>query len=202
MIFCALIHVIELKLLDDQKLGGTLRKSRILSLTNTAWWHHSRPEIPFCLIDAYCSGHWPKISPLDEDTELSRVEMNWVWSEKRAMLKTKQGKIVPLLTSVYDKSLDLERSVSRNDSSFSLSVWRTEFSFLFLFSIFKNLKTKFSFSSRISRFLRKISLSLLDFWDFEEKNPFLFSIFKIWIEKFLFLLSMYKILPIIFLSLL
>ena len=52
----------------------------------------------------------------------------------------------------------------RNYSFFSLSIWKTEF--LFLFLILKNWKTKLSFSSLISRFVWKISLlNFLILWD-------------------------------------
>ena len=47
----------------------------------------------------------------------------------------------------------------RNDSYSSLSSWRIVFSFLFLFSIFKILRHKFSFSSRFVRFLKQFSFS-------------------------------------------
>ena len=80
--------------------------------------------------------------------------------------------------SVIDNSLDLEKISRRNDSYFSLSSWRIIFSFLFLFSIFKILRPKFSFSSpfvrcfkrillllSIFKIVKKNSLSTLDLWD-------------------------------------
>ena len=69
-----------------------------------------------------------------------------------------------------DKSLDLEKFSKRNDSQFSLSSWRGEFSYLVLLSIFKILRKKFSFSSRFSRFYIEIH--------------FLLSIFKIFKMKY------------------
>ena len=69
-----------------------------------------------------------------------------------------------------DKSLDLEKFSKRNDSQFSLSSWRSEFSYLVLLSIFKILRKKFSFSSRFSRFYIEIH--------------FLLSIFKIFKMKY------------------
>ena len=78
-----------------------------------------------------------------------------------------------------DKSLDLEKFSKRNDSQFSLSSWRGEFSYLVLLSIFKILRKKSSFSSRFSRFLR---------WNIDIESLFLFSIVNI---IFFFLLSIY-----------
>ena len=63
------------------------------------------------------------------------------------------------LVAVIDKSLDLEKFSKRNYSYFSLSSWGIVFSFLFLFSIFKILRQKFSFSSRFVRFLKQFSFS-------------------------------------------
>ena len=51
--------------------------------------------------------------------------------------------VTSLVKPVIDKSLDLEKKLL----IFSLSSWRTVFSFLYLFSIFKILRQKFSFSS-------------------------------------------------------
>ena len=65
-----------------------------------------------------------------------------------------------------DKSLDLEKFSKRNYSWFSLSSWRSEFSFLVLLSIFKIFRKHFSFSSRFPRFLYSISLSPLDVHNF------------------------------------
>ena len=98
------------------------------------------------------------------------------------------------------------RKISRrNDSLFSRSLEKTDFSFLFLFSIFKIFRKKFYFSSRFvrflkpfsfyswfSRFLRKNSLSLLDWWDFETQISFSSRFSRFW-EKFLFLFSIYEI---------
>ena len=75
------------------------------------------------------------------------------------------GNVAMYVTSVIDKSLDLEKISRRNDSCFSLSSWRIVFSFLFLFSIFKIFRQQISFFSRFARFLKSIL--------------FLFSIFKI-----------------------
>ena len=61
--------------------------------------------------------------------------------------------------AVIDKSLDLKKFSWRNYSYFSLSSWIIVFSFLFLFSIFKILRQKFSFSSRFVRFLKQFSFS-------------------------------------------
>ena len=82
-------------------------------------------------------------------------------------------------------SKNLEKKLLLN---FSLARENRILSFLSLL-IFKSLRTKFSFSSQILRFLRKKfflflifeilkqdSLSLLDFQDFENKILFLFSI--------------------------
>ena len=94
------------------------------------------------------------------------------------------------------------RKISRrNDSLFSLSLEKIKFSFLFLFSIFKILRKKFNFSSRFVRFLnpfsfsswfsrfsRKISLSLLDWWDFETQISFSSRFSRCW-EKILFVFS-------------
>ena len=57
------------------------------------------------------------------------------------------------------------------------------------FSIFSIFVLNFSFSSRLSRFYRTISLSPLDFQDFVEQFLFLFSIFKICITLSLSLLD-------------
>ena len=98
------------------------------------------------------------------------------------------------------------QKISRtNDSLFSRSLEKNEFSFLFLFSIFKIFRKKFYFSSRFvrflnpfsfsswfSRFLRKISLSLLDWWDSETQISFS-SRFSRYLEKILFLFSIYEI---------
>ena len=50
----------------------------------------------------------------------------------------------------------------------------------------------FSFYSWFSRFLRKNSLSLLDWWDFETQISFSSRFSRFW-EKFLFLFSIYEI---------
>ena len=98
------------------------------------------------------------------------------------------------------------RKISRrNDSLFSRSLEKTDFSFLFLFSIFKIFRKKFYFSSRFvrflkqfsfyswfSRFLRKNSLSLPDWWDSETKISFSSRFSRFW-EKNLFLFSIYEI---------
>ena len=77
---------------------------------------------------------------------------------------------------VIDKSLALKKISRSNDSYFSLSSWRIVFSFPFLFSIFKILRPKFSFSSQFVRFFKKNSLSLLNFQDSEEQILFLLDL--------------------------
>ena len=78
------------------------------------------------------------------------------------------------------------RKISRrNDSIFSRSLEKIGFSFLFLFLIVKIFRNLFYFSSRFmrffnpfsfsfqfSRFLRKILMSLLDWWDSETQISF------------------------------
>ena len=59
---------------------------------------------------------------------------------------------------------------------------KAKFLCLILFSIFKNWRKSFSFSSRFSRFWRPISLSLLDFQYFGEH----FSVYT-WFSKIFFL---------------
>ena len=100
----------------------------------------------------------------------------------------------------------LSRKISRrNDSLFSRSLEKTDFSFLFLFSIFKIFRKKFYFSSRFvrflkpfsfyswfSRFLRKNPFSLLDWWDFATQISFSSWFSRFW-EKNLFLFSIYEI---------
>ena len=73
----------------------------------------------------------------------------------------------------------------RNGPFFSISSWRIECSFLEMFSIVKILKTKFSFSSRNSRFWRKFSFSsrLIE-WDFA--NRFSSRESKFWEKKLSF----------------
>ena len=90
------------------------------------------------------------------------------------------------LLAVLDKSLALEKFSRRNDSEFSRSSWRNEFSSLILLLIFKSVWKNFSFPSRFLRFLSGNSLSPLDCQDFWEKFLFLFSIFEILEKKFPF----------------
>ena len=112
--------------------------------------------------------------------------------------------VTELYTSHWQESQS--RKISRrNYSLFSRSLKKNEFSFLFLFSIFKIFRKKFhfpsrfvrflnpfSFSSWFSRFWRKISLSLLDWWDSETQISFS-SRFSRYLEKILFLFSIYEI---------
>ena len=65
---------------------------------------------------------------------------------------TDKALVAKASVAVIDKSLDLEKISRRNESIFSLSSWRNDFSFLFFLSIFKNSRKKFSFSSRFMRF--------------------------------------------------
>ena len=102
------------------------------------------------------------------------------------------------------------RKISRRyDSIISLSLEKIEFSVLFLVSIFKMLRKKFSFSSRFMRFFKPFSFSSW-FSRFFKNNLCLFSIYEIlkqdslsllefsrfW-EKNLFLFSMYEIFKMI-----
>ena len=82
-------------------------------------------------------------------------------------------------------------NLERKWSIFSLARWRIEFSFLDIILIVKILKKKFSFSSRNSRFWRKISL--LKWMRFCKHILFLFSRFKILREKVHFLLSIFPL---------
>ena len=71
------------------------------------------------------------------------------------------------------------RKISRrNDSIISLSLEKMEFSVLFLVSIFKMLRKKFSFSSRFMRFFEQFSFSSR-FSRFLRKILFCFSIYEI-----------------------
>ena len=106
------------------------------------------------------------------------------------------------------------RKISRrNDSIISLSLEKIEFSVLFLVSIFKMLRKKFSFSSRFMRFFKPFSFSSR-FSRFVRKILFLFSIYEIlkqdslsllefsrFLEKNLFLFSfddIFKTIPFLF----
>ena len=91
------------------------------------------------------------------------------------------------LLAGIDEILDLEKISRGNGPFFSISSWRIECSFFEMFSIVKILKTKFSFSSRNSRFWRK-SLFLFSIeWDFA--NRFSSRKSKFWEKKLIFSLD-------------
>ena len=71
-----------------------------------------------------------------------------------------------------DEILDLEKISRGNGPFFSISSWRIEFSFLEMFSNVKILKKKFSFSSRNSRFGKKILFLFSKEWDFANRFSF------------------------------
>ena len=71
-----------------------------------------------------------------------------------------------------DEILDLEKISRGNGPFFSILSWRIEFSFLETFSNVKILKKKFSFSSRNSRFGKKILFLFSKEWDFANRFSF------------------------------
>ena len=71
-----------------------------------------------------------------------------------------------------DEILDLEKISRGNGPFFSISSWRIEFSFLEMLSNVKILKKKFSFSSRNSRFGKKILFLFSKEWDFANRFSF------------------------------
>ena len=91
--------------------------------------------------------------------------------------------------SGIDKSLDLEKFSKRNDSQFSLSSWRSEFSYLVLLSIFKILRKKFSFSSRFSRSYIEILFPLSIFKILKKDFSFSSRFMTYWYWKSLSLLD-------------
>ena len=100
----------------------------------------------------------------------NRREVKLVFSEATWVQRVK-------VKAVISKSLE-SREISRNtDLSRSLSLEKIEFSFLFLFSIFKTFRKNIFLFSIYEIFNHK-SRSLLDFQDFEEKFLFLFSIYE------------------------
>ena len=124
--------------------------------------------------------------------EISNHEIMWFWGNISWNLQPWD-----IWVSHWQESRS--RKISRrNDSLFSRSLEKTDFSFLFLFSIFKICRKKFNFSSRFvrflkpfsfyswfSRFLRKNSLSLLDWWDSETQISFSSWFSRFW-EKISF----------------
>ena len=132
-----------------------------------------------------------KLNELREMSNVTKCQISWT---------------SVLVLSVRHWQESRSRKISRrNDSIFSRSLEKIEFSFLFLFSIFKIVRKKFYFSSRFmrllnlfsfsslfSRFLRKKSLSLLDWWDSETQISFSSRFSRFW-EKFLLLFSISEI---------